>query len=130
MVLVMLLYSVEMLRWLYLFEHIMYQLCGVSLCTYINYNPLSAKHMDFLGVQVAWVTGPWFLSIFINMLPWESGQVLCNSLVLSLRYILILIHLMFGTSPLNWTKHAYQIVRIMRIPFYYFLNVTYSCHVC
>lgn len=34
--------------------------------------PKLAKHMDFLGVQVAWVTGPWFLSIFINMLPWES----------------------------------------------------------
>ncbi|CAD6203173.1 unnamed protein product [Miscanthus lutarioriparius] len=31
-----------------------------------------SKHMDFLGVQVGWVTGPWFLSIFINMLPWES----------------------------------------------------------
>ena len=26
---------------------------------------------------MAWVTGPWFLSIFMNMLPWESGQVLC-----------------------------------------------------
>ncbi|KAL6644855.1 hypothetical protein ACP70R_016463 [Stipagrostis hirtigluma subsp. patula] len=34
--------------------------------------PKLAKHLDFLGVQVAWVTGPWFLSIFINMLPWES----------------------------------------------------------
>ncbi|CAL4922115.1 unnamed protein product [Urochloa decumbens] len=34
--------------------------------------PKLAKHMDFLGVQVGWVTGPWFLSIFINMLPWES----------------------------------------------------------
>jgi hypothetical protein len=44
----------------------------------------SAKHMDFLGVQVGWVTGPWFLSIFINMLPWESGQVLYSVLVLSL----------------------------------------------
>ncbi|TKV96748.1 hypothetical protein SEVIR_9G449600v4 [Setaria viridis] len=34
--------------------------------------PKLAKHMNFLGVQVGWVTGPWFLSIFINMLPWES----------------------------------------------------------
>lgn len=24
---------------------------------------------------MACVTAPWFLSIFINMLPWESGQV-------------------------------------------------------
>ncbi|GKV28567.1 hypothetical protein SLEP1_g37595 [Rubroshorea leprosula] len=34
--------------------------------------PKLANHLDYLGVQVAWVTGPWFLSIFINMLPWES----------------------------------------------------------
>jgi hypothetical protein len=32
------------------------------------------NHLDYLGVQVAWVTGPWFLSIFMNMLPWESGE--------------------------------------------------------
>ncbi|EOA29375.1 hypothetical protein CARUB_v10025662mg [Capsella rubella] len=34
--------------------------------------PKLVQHLDFLGVQVACVTGPWFLSIFINMLPWES----------------------------------------------------------
>ncbi|KHN37288.1 ecotropic viral integration site 5 ortholog-like [Glycine soja] len=34
--------------------------------------PKLANHLDYLGVQVAWVTGPWFLSIFVNMLPWES----------------------------------------------------------
>ncbi|MQL80575.1 hypothetical protein Taro_013035 [Colocasia esculenta] len=34
--------------------------------------PKLVNHMDYLGVQVAWVTGPWFLSIFVNMLPWES----------------------------------------------------------
>ncbi|KAJ9545596.1 hypothetical protein OSB04_025303 [Centaurea solstitialis] len=28
--------------------------------------------LDYLGVQIAWVSGPWFLSIFMNMLPWES----------------------------------------------------------
>ncbi|GKC32205.1 Rab-GTPase-TBC domain-containing protein [Tanacetum coccineum] len=27
---------------------------------------------DLKGVQIAWVSGPWFLSIFMNMLPWES----------------------------------------------------------
>ncbi|XP_040950675.1 TBC1 domain family member 8B isoform X1 [Gossypium hirsutum] len=32
----------------------------------------AVNHLDYLGVQVAWVTGPWFLSIFMNMLPWES----------------------------------------------------------
>ncbi|MBA0871557.1 hypothetical protein Goshw_027467 [Gossypium schwendimanii] len=35
--------------------------------------PKLVNHLDYLGVQVAWVTGPWFLSIFMNMLPWESG---------------------------------------------------------
>ncbi|KAL1189044.1 Rab GTPase-activating protein 22 [Cardamine amara subsp. amara] len=34
--------------------------------------PKLVHHLDCLGVQVACVTGPWFLSIFINMLPWES----------------------------------------------------------
>ncbi|XP_061348553.1 uncharacterized protein LOC133293945 [Gastrolobium bilobum] len=34
--------------------------------------PKLANHLDYLGVQAAWVTGPWFLSIFVNMLPWES----------------------------------------------------------
>ncbi|KAL6980432.1 hypothetical protein U1Q18_022072 [Sarracenia purpurea var. burkii] len=34
--------------------------------------PKLVHHLDYLGVQVAWVTGPWFLSIFMNMLPWES----------------------------------------------------------
>lgn len=34
--------------------------------------PRLVTHLDALGVQVAWVSGPWFLSIFVNMLPWES----------------------------------------------------------
>ncbi|KAI4310737.1 hypothetical protein MLD38_035690 [Melastoma candidum] len=34
--------------------------------------PKLVNHLDFLGVQVTWISGPWFLSIFINMLPWES----------------------------------------------------------
>ncbi|KAJ4816862.1 TBC1 domain family member 8 [Rhynchospora pubera] len=34
--------------------------------------PKLANHLNFLGVEIAWVTGPWFLSIFVNMLPWES----------------------------------------------------------
>ncbi|KAH7667688.1 Ypt/Rab GTPase activating protein [Dioscorea alata] len=34
--------------------------------------PKLVNHLDYLGVQIAWVTGPWFLSIFVNMLPWES----------------------------------------------------------
>lgn len=34
--------------------------------------PKLVKHLDYLGVEVAWVSGPWFLSIFVNMLPWES----------------------------------------------------------
>ncbi|KAI9085817.1 hypothetical protein K1719_032231 [Acacia pycnantha] len=34
--------------------------------------PKLVNHLDYLGVQVAWITGPWFLSIFVNMIPWES----------------------------------------------------------
>ncbi|XWS66959.1 hypothetical protein CRYUN_Cryun05aG0244900 [Craigia yunnanensis] len=34
--------------------------------------PKLVNHLDYLGVQVAWISGPWFLSIFFNMLPWES----------------------------------------------------------
>lgn len=34
--------------------------------------PKLVNHLDYLGVQVPWVTAPWFLSIFVNMLPWES----------------------------------------------------------
>uniref|UniRef100_A0ACD5TG65 Uncharacterized protein n=1 Tax=Avena sativa TaxID=4498 RepID=A0ACD5TG65_AVESA len=34
--------------------------------------PKLVNHLDYLGVEVAWVTGPWFLSIFTNVLPWES----------------------------------------------------------
>ncbi|KAK7267587.1 hypothetical protein RIF29_20265 [Crotalaria pallida] len=34
--------------------------------------PKLVNHLDYLGVQVAWISGPWFLSIFMNMIPWES----------------------------------------------------------
>ncbi|KAG6763607.1 hypothetical protein POTOM_031034 [Populus tomentosa] len=40
--------------------------------------PKLVNHLDYLGVQVAWVTGPWFLSIFMNMLPWESVTSLAS----------------------------------------------------
>lgn len=46
-----------------------------SVCS-IFYTSGAVKHLDYLGVQVAWITGPWFLSIFVNMLPWESGWFL------------------------------------------------------
>ncbi|XP_047337559.1 rab GTPase-activating protein 1-like [Impatiens glandulifera] len=34
--------------------------------------PKLVNHLDYLGVQVTWLSGPWFLSIFVNILPWES----------------------------------------------------------
>ncbi|KAG7998720.1 hypothetical protein I3843_01G270600 [Carya illinoinensis] len=40
----------------------------------VTFTSVAVNHLDYLGVQVAWVTGPWFLSIFMNMLPWESGN--------------------------------------------------------
>ncbi|CAN4106946.1 unnamed protein product [Withania somnifera] len=39
---------------------------------YYSEEMIEFNHLDYLGVQVAWVAGPWFLSIFMNMLPWES----------------------------------------------------------
>ncbi|WZY90785.1 hypothetical protein YC2023_047520 [Brassica napus] len=42
-----------------------------ALCYILKF---AVQHLDYRGVQVACVTAPWFLSIFINMLPWESGQ--------------------------------------------------------
>jgi hypothetical protein len=33
--------------------------------------PKLVNHLDYLGVQVAWISGPWFLSIFVNIIPWE-----------------------------------------------------------
>ncbi|GBG62301.1 hypothetical protein CBR_g29911 [Chara braunii] len=37
-----------------------------------KYFPRVVSHLDSLGVQVAWISGPWFLSVFVNVLPWES----------------------------------------------------------
>lgn len=37
-------------------------------------------------MQVAWVSGPWFLSIFVNMLPWESGETNVVAFSISFRF--------------------------------------------
>ncbi|CAN1174148.1 TBC1 domain family member 8B [Linum perenne] len=34
--------------------------------------PKLVNHLDYLGVQVSSFAGQWFLSIYMNMLPWES----------------------------------------------------------
>ncbi|XP_022861713.1 ecotropic viral integration site 5 protein homolog isoform X2 [Olea europaea var. sylvestris] len=34
--------------------------------------PKLVNHLNYLGVQVTLIIGPWFLSIFVNILPWES----------------------------------------------------------
>lgn len=34
--------------------------------------PKLVNHLDYLGIQVPWISGPWFLSIFVNILPWET----------------------------------------------------------
>ncbi|XP_048139811.1 ecotropic viral integration site 5 ortholog-like isoform X2 [Rhodamnia argentea] len=47
-------------------------LINCLLDTFLSLFYNAVNHLDFLGVQIAWVTGPWFLSIFMNMLPWES----------------------------------------------------------
>ncbi|CAN7062546.1 unnamed protein product, partial [Brassica rapa subsp. trilocularis] len=45
-----------------------------ALCYILKF---AVQHLDYRGVQVACVTAPWFLSIFINMLPWESECGMC-----------------------------------------------------
>ncbi|CAI9268107.1 unnamed protein product [Lactuca saligna] len=34
--------------------------------------PKLVNHFNMLGVEMGWICGPWFLSIFVNMIPWES----------------------------------------------------------
>lgn len=29
-------------------------------------------HLDRVGAQVRWVTGPWFLTVYVNVVPWDS----------------------------------------------------------
>ncbi|TYH77313.1 hypothetical protein ES332_D04G145500v1 [Gossypium tomentosum] len=36
------------------------------------FEELMPSHLDYLGVQVTWLSAPWLFSIFINILPWES----------------------------------------------------------
>lgn len=45
---------------------------------YSNNPPDAVNHLDYLGVQVAWISGPWFLSIFVNIIPWECGEFICH----------------------------------------------------
>ncbi|KAG0568428.1 hypothetical protein KC19_6G018900 [Ceratodon purpureus] len=33
--------------------------------------PKLAKHLETVDVEISWFTGSWFLSIFVNVLPWE-----------------------------------------------------------
>ncbi|KAK9068488.1 hypothetical protein SSX86_012602 [Deinandra increscens subsp. villosa] len=34
--------------------------------------PNLVDYFDHMGVQMGWICGPWFLSIFVHMIPWES----------------------------------------------------------
>ncbi|XP_076918503.1 uncharacterized protein LOC143578943 [Bidens hawaiensis] len=34
--------------------------------------PNLVNYFDHIGVQMGWICGPWFLSIFVHMIPWES----------------------------------------------------------
>ncbi|GJX14509.1 TBC1 domain family member 8B-like protein isoform X2 [Tanacetum coccineum] len=34
--------------------------------------PNLVNHFDLMGVEMGWICGPWFLSIFVNIIPWES----------------------------------------------------------
>lgn len=40
---------------------------------------MAAKHLDDIEVEISWFSGAWFLSLFVNVLPWESGKPSLNS---------------------------------------------------
>ncbi|XP_022557213.1 TBC1 domain family member 10B isoform X3 [Brassica napus] len=72
--------------------------------------PKMVQHLDYLGVQVACVTAPWFLSIFINMLPWESGNR-----VMLFRTALALMEFYVNTGPtLITTKDAGDAITLLQ----------------
>jgi hypothetical protein len=75
----------------------------------------AVNHLDYLGVQVAWISGPWFLSIFVNMIPWESGKI----------YFGIFFLLVFNITALILNLACSQM-----LPFDVFLDLSYSSLGC
>ncbi|KAI4369191.1 hypothetical protein MLD38_017666 [Melastoma candidum] len=64
--------------------------------------PKLVNHLDFLGVQVTWISGPWFLSIFINMLPWEKVMTILR------------LHKTFSGPALVTTKDAADAITLLQ----------------
>lgn len=54
---------------------------------FLDLYSVAVNHLDYLGVQVQWITGPWFLSVFMNVLPWESGHDLYLVMLYSYIYM-------------------------------------------
>ncbi|KAI9122149.1 hypothetical protein K1719_006838 [Acacia pycnantha] len=81
--------------------------------------PKLVNHLDYLGVQVTWISGPWFLSIFMNTLPWESVLRVWDVLLLEgnrvmlFRTALALIEL-YGSSLVT-TKDAVTEARLQEL---------------
>ncbi|KAD5961985.1 hypothetical protein E3N88_13458 [Mikania micrantha] len=81
--------------------------------------PKLVNHLDYLGVQIAWVSGPWFLSIFMNMLPWESVLRVWDVLlfqgnrVMLFRTALALMEL-YGRPALVTTKDAGDAITLLQ----------------
>ncbi|KAJ0959644.1 putative Rab-GTPase-TBC domain superfamily [Helianthus annuus] len=42
--------------------------------TYNRHDRSPVDHFDRMGVEMGWICGPWFLSIFVNMIPWKVGE--------------------------------------------------------
>ncbi|KAG6475907.1 hypothetical protein ZIOFF_065137 [Zingiber officinale] len=80
--------------------------------------PALVNHLEHLGVQVAWITGPWFLSVFVNILPWESVLRVWDVLifdgnrVMLFRTTLALMDL-YGTA-LETTKDAGEAITLLQ----------------
>lgn len=80
--------------------------------------PRLMTHLDTLGVQVAWISGPWFLSIFVNVLPWESVLRVWDVLLYegnrSMLFRTTLALLELHGSAIMTTKDAGDVVTMMQ----------------
>uniref|UniRef100_A0ACD5ZTG5 Uncharacterized protein n=1 Tax=Avena sativa TaxID=4498 RepID=A0ACD5ZTG5_AVESA len=80
--------------------------------------PNLANHLDCLGLQLSWITEPWFLSIFTNVLPWQIVLRVWDVLlfdgnrVMLFQTVLALLEL-YGPSLMD-TKHACDAVMLLR----------------
>lgn len=74
---------------------------------------------------MGWIIGPWFLSIFVNMIPWESGEI-CVARVRSCLKTLNNRSLWFSVSRTSLKSYFSKISTFLLPP----LIVSYSSLGC